>query len=487
MKTTKSILILFLFTFTTVINAQNHPFPQQVAYGSGIKPTSQTQTVMNSDVQTKFQQWRARYVVSNLCPTNTKRIDMTGSDVNSTCSEGISYGLTTLVFMDNSTNNTKADYDAVFGYYKSFLNGRGLMKWKILSTGLPQDSTFAGDGDELVAFSLLMADKQWGSTGTINYLNEAIRIIKQLEKYNVQPNYTFADGWGGWIFPAYQMPYAMKEFGVVNSNTTGWNSTISKAYTLFNYFYNFNSGTSRSPKYTGLMYDTCTPTYAAVDTNHKYYGFDACRVPWHLALDYLWNGTSQSTLAQTHPTRISAWAKSAWSNNPSNAKQRYNLNGTVPSGTYTADYGSMVGPMMVGAMASTDQTWLNTLYNFCRGLSVGSNYFADNILMINMIIASGNMPNFRSLAPLAPAKIKANPLEFSILSGESNKLIINFSELNPTSQSIVQLYDINGKYLFTKSCTGNQIIISKSDFKSGIYIISLKNNGRVASKKIIID
>ena len=485
MKITKSILVFLLVTSYAVTSAQSFPFPQQVTYGYGIKPTSQSQTVMNSDVQTKFTQWRSRYVVSNLCPwTTTKRIDMTGADLNSTCSEGISYGLTILVYMDNATNNTRSDFDAVFGYYKSFLNGRGLMKWKILSTGLPQDSTFAGDGDELVAFALLMADKQWGSTGTINYLYEATRIIKQLEKYNVQTNYTFADGGGYWIFPAYQMPYAMKEFGVVNSNTTGWNATTAKAYALFNYFYNYNSGTSKLPKYTGLMYDACTPTYAAVDASHQYYGFDACRVPWHLALDYMWNGTSQSSLAQTHPTRISAWAKTAWSSNPANAKQKYNLNGTVPSGVGTADYGSMVGPMMVGAMASTDQAWLNTLYNFCRGLSVGSNYFADNVLIINMIIASGNMPNFRNIQPLMLAKSRTNNEDFSVSSIESNDIKISLSYFEKSSQIQVEIYDIQGKCQYNKIASGDEISIPKSLFKNGIYIIKLRNGDQVLCKKV---
>lgn len=487
MKTSKSILVFLFVMLCAVTNAQSFPFPQQVTYGNGIKPTSQNQTVMNSDVQTKFSQWRSRYVVSNLCPwITTKRIDMTGADVNSTCSEGISYGLTILVYMENATNNTRSDFDAVFGYYKSFLNGRGLMKWKILSTGLPQDTTFAGDGDELVAFALLMADKQWGSIGTINYLYEATRIIKQLEKYNVQSNKTFADGGGGWIFPAYQMPYAMKEFGVVNYNTTGWNATTAKAYELFNYFYNYNSGTTNSPKYTGLMFDTCTPTYAAADANHKYYGFDACRVPWHLALDYIWNGTTQSTLAKTHPTRISAWAKTAWSGNPTNAKQKYNLNGTVPSGTGTADYGCMVGPMMVGAMASTDQAWLNTLYNFCRGLSMGSNYYADNVLMINMIIASGNMPNFRSFQPLMFAKSNKNNADFSVSTFESNDLKISLSDFESTSQTRVQIYDIQGRCQYSQIASGEEISVPKSLIQNGIYIITLRNGNQFISKKVLI-
>ena len=475
------LLSFFFFNFCMYINAQNYPFPQQVNYTYGIKPNSQTQAVMNSDVQAKFVQWRSVFVTSSGCPTaGTKRIVQVNNS-NYSCSEGISYGLMILVYMDNATNNTKADFDAILGYYKSYLNTQGLMKWQIDASGNPTGTTFAGDGDELVAFACLMADKQWGSTGTINYLAEAVRVIKQLELYNVQSNKTFADGGGGWIFPAYQMPYAMKEFGVVNSNTAGWNATVAKAYSLFNNFYVLNST-------TGLMYDTCTPAYAAVDAAHSYYGYDACRVPWQLGLEYVWNGTASSTLSKDHPTKIANWAKTAWSSNPSNAKQKYNMNGTVPAGTNPADYGSMVGPIMVGAMTSTDQTWLNILYGFCRSLSVGSNYFADNILMINMIIATGNMPNFRNMSVYTKVDNPKSDSNVTIYPNptDGQDLNINLNDFKKAEETTVEIYNLQGKKQYSKSFNDNNIVIPKSKLQEGIFIITVKNNNQTVTKRIII-
>lgn len=474
----KSILTLSFLVLITLVKAQNYPFPQQVNYTYGIKPNSQTQAVMNSDVQAKFVQWRSVFVTSTGCPTaGTKRIVQVNNS-NYSCSEGISYGLMILVYMDNATNNTKADFDAILGYYKSFLNTQGLMKWQINASGVPTGTTFAGDGDELVAFACLMADKQWGSTGSTNYMAEAVRIIKQLELYNVQSNKTFADGGGGWIFPAYQMPYAMKEFGVVNSNTTGWNATVAKSYALFSNFYALYS--------TGLMYDTCTPAYAYVDNSHKYYGYDACRVPWHLGLEYVWNGTVSSTLSKDHPTKISTWAKTAWSSNPSNAKKQYNLDGTSTSGA--ADYGCMVGPMMIGAMTSTDQTWLNTLYGFCRGLSVGTNYFADNILMINMIIATGNMPNFRNMSVYTKVENPKNESNVTIYPNpnDGKDLNINLNDFKTAEETIVEIYDLQGKKQYSKSFNDNNIVIPKSKLQEGIFLITVKNNNQTVTKRIVI-
>src|SRR6185295_455732 len=39
------------------------------------------------------------------------------------------------------------------------------------------ESYNATDGDLDIAYSLLLADKQWGSTGTIHYLAEATNVI----------------------------------------------------------------------------------------------------------------------------------------------------------------------------------------------------------------------------------------------------------------------------------------------------------------------
>lgn len=477
MNISKFLTLLCFMAITAYTTAQSYPFPQQVNYINGIKPNSQTQAVMNADVQTKFARWRSVFLISSGCPAGTKRITMLNGN-NYSCSEGISYGMMILVYMENATNNTKADFDALLGYYKYYINAQGLMKWQINSSGTALSTSFAGDGDELVAFALLMADKQWGSTGAINYMEDAKRIIIQLELYNVQPNKTFADGGGGWIFPAYQMPYVMKEFGVVNSNTTGWNATISKAYALFANFYSLYS--------TGLMYDICTPSYNAVDASNNYYGFDACRVPWHLGVDYLWNGITNNTLAKNHPTKIANWAKTAWAGTPSNAKQKYSLNGT--STAPTADFGCMVGPIMVGAMTSTDQAWLNSLYGFCRGLSVGSNYYADNILLINMIIATGNMPNFRNMAVYTKVDNVKSDNNVTIYPNPSDgmDLNINLNDFKTSEETTVEIYDLQGRKQYSKSFNDNNIVIPKSKLQEGIFLITVKNHNQIITKRIVI-
>ena len=484
MKSYQLILCILLLTSNSVLFAQNFPFPQQKVYSYGLKPNSSSQEVMNEDVQAKFVKWRSVFLTSQGCLTaNTKRIDAVNNN-HETYSEGTSYGMMILVYMDNSTNLTRSDFDAVFGYYKSYLNDKGLMKWKISSAGVPSDNSFAGDGDELVAFSLLMADRQWGSNGKFNYLEEAKTIIGNLVKYNVQPDYTFADGDGGWIFPAYQMPYAMKEFGKVTNNTKGWNSTIDRAFTLLDIFYK-NS--------TSLMCDTHNSNGEAVNASHSYYGYDACRVPWHLGLDYLWNGTTNSQLAKNHPAKIAGWAKSKWNGNPANAKQKYKLDGTEAANY--CDFGTMVGPMMVGAMTTNDQDWINTLYEFCRNLSVGTNYFADHLLMLNLLVATGNIPNFRDMTiPTGVDKISINTKEdmntkVVVFPNPTNgkDLTINLTDFKTSAESVIKIYNLQGKLQYVFASSENEFTIPDPGIAKGLYLLQVNNQKNEVCKKVIVN
>jgi endo-1,4-beta-D-glucanase Y len=395
-------ILLFLFLLSSGAFAQNYPFPQNVTYPHGIKPNSLPQDEMNARVQELFETWRRTYVTADGCIyPDTKRIVMVNQNKDSN-SEGISYGMFILLRMDNAVNQTREDFDALFRYYKSYVKTEthGLMRWRIDSTGVPRFESPAGDGDEEVAFQLILADRQWGSdTGPFNYLAEAKTILTNLYKFNVQPNFTFSDGNGTWFFPAYQMTPYMKEFATVTGNTN-WNKVVTRAYEVFDYYYN---NTNNINEGTGLIYNVLNPnTFEAVNEVRARYSYDAMRVPWRLANDYLWNGTSQSTLARDHPAKIANWAKNSWQGFPGNAYMQYTITGQplIAFCNNFCDKAAMVGPMMVGAMAGNDQEWLNALYNYCHTIPIVRNYFADQLLLMTMITATGNAPSLPGGEPL---------------------------------------------------------------------------------------
>jgi endo-1,4-beta-D-glucanase Y len=464
------VAVVFMIKYSPLL-AQQYPFPQQVRYENGLRPNID-QSVMNANMQSKFVKWRSVYLTSEGAPTRTKRINAINQN-NETYSEGISYGMTLLVYMDNGTNNTRDDFDALLGYYKHYLNDKGLMKWKIDADGIPLDDGFAGDGDEEVAFALLMADKQWGSDGSVNYLEEAVRIIQQLKIHNVQPNFTFSDGSGSWIFPAYQLPNQWKIFAEVIGDND-WNKTIAKGYSLLNIFY----GNS-----TGLMYDAFGPTGAAVTASHEVYGYDACRVPWRICTDYLWNGLTNNVLARDLPAKMADWAKIKWQSKPGNAKARYKIDGTEAA-TY-GDFGCMVGPMAVGAMAGTDQAWLNTLATFTLNIPVGNNYYADHVCLLSLLTLTGNMPNLRQIGQNTSVekKIEQTHDGFRVY---PNPALTSITLSNLEQNSVLKIFDANGKVLSHNFISYDTLFLNVGGWNRGVYVFCVENETKKLTERVLI-
>ena len=66
-----------------------------------------------------------------------------GSEIGSTVSEGMGYGLLLAVY-----NDDQAVFDRLWQYTAKYLNGNGLMDWEIRSDGTVLKTGAASDGDE---------------------------------------------------------------------------------------------------------------------------------------------------------------------------------------------------------------------------------------------------------------------------------------------------------------------------------------------------
>ena len=469
-----SVLCIYVCTYS-----QNYPFPQQNDYPYGIKPNTDDAATMNKVLQDWFNVWRPTYLTSNGCPTEAKRIISGLSYGNGTCSEAQSYGMQILVYMDNWGNQTRNDFDACFKYYKFYLHqNSGLMLWWINSDGTVNKNDWAGDADEEVAFSLLMADKQWGSNGNINYYEEAKKIIRKLEIYNVNLRYDFSTNEYGWLFPAYFMPHYWKEFQQVTNNDI-WSRVTARSYQNLNEFQDRNYGNGYK---TGLVYDAFDYQFNAVDNDHAKFSYDACRVPWRIGTDYLWNGESQYYLARYMPSRITQWAKVAYGGNPANSRESYSLDGNATS-EYTS-YGCTVGPMMVGAMTnSKDQAWLNTLYEFAKNIPFGQSYYDDNVLFLSMLTATGNMPNFRvSSNKFANNSIELTADELFVPTSIANQLQIKTS----LKISELILYNNSGQKIKEFNLNYNNLY-DFSDINKGFYLIKVSTADKEKVYKIWVN
>ncbi|MCX7956979.1 MAG: glycosyl hydrolase family 8 [Endomicrobia bacterium] len=415
----KQLLLFILYSFTTHLFSANYPFPQSVNYLYGIKPNNVNQNQMNQTVLNKYNSWRTNYLTQDGCPQSNMWRVKRPEDGNDTVSEGIAYGMLITVLMTDSNDSTKQYFDGLFRYYKHYNDGRNLMHWRIDANGNIVGYNAATDADEDVALALLFAHRQWGSSGAINYLQEAQTIISALMQHCVESGtYVLKPGdvWGGsnQTNPSYFAPGWYKVFtSAVNNNN--WNNVVNKCYDITNYFYNNYQ--------TGLVPDWCQASGVQAGGASYDYKYDACRFPWRYGVDYLWYGNQTS---YNHLKKLSNWIQSATSGQVANIKDGYQLNGNqIGSWTNAA----FVGPFAVGAMCDSNfQNWLNSLYSWLANRGV-DNYYNDSLLVLTLLVVTGNFPNLWSMQDAINVYL-VNPSSGSIVEGSTSVVVNTYTSGN---------------------------------------------------------
>jgi endo-1,4-beta-D-glucanase Y len=406
-------MIVLAFLSSARAEGEKMPFPHGVTYPFGIKPTNHTQAEMNADTLQMWQAWRAKYVVSEGAGGNL-RVTKYGPK-GTTVSEGIGYGMLISVYIARPDNSGRSDFDALYRYYldkvkiKDGIN-YGLMAGLVGGDGVILDNWVAPDGDIDAAFALLVADQQWGSTGPINYRQGALDIIAQLMQYSInKPSFIVSRGEfeSSFTMSSYQIVSYFAQFAAASGDAR-WLDVVDNGYKMYDYFLNLNPATGLTPYclytkgYGPLPYEEKGRAYTG---RHYDFSFDACRTPWRVGLDYLWHGTAHSPLARALPDVQTKWAERVTGGDPQMMQSRYTLDGTPHPKAFTGNQRNMITPMATAAMVdASNQAWLNTLYAWMRqqvpgerfeenGASAHANYFEDTVLMINMLIVTGNMPN----------------------------------------------------------------------------------------------
>lgn len=224
------------------------------------------------------------------------------SQGSNTTSEGQSYAMLRAVWMDD-----KDTFDLVWKWTRENLKRKNdhLFGW---NWGKKEDGTYgfmkgggensASDADSDIALALIFASYRWGNS---HYLDEARNILADLWKFNTGEaegrRYLLAGNWAQSetelvINPSYFAPYAWRIFAQVDKERE-WESLIESAYQLLLRLgvepLDKSSGVGLPPDWViiekagGVMK---APRIGMLTTN---YSFDAMRVTWRIALDWLWN------------------------------------------------------------------------------------------------------------------------------------------------------------------------------------------------------
>ncbi len=378
----------------------NIPFPIHTNYlGNYIKPTNYSQTDLDNQTKQFYNAWKNIYLKNN-CNKNEYYI-YSGNGAK-TVSEAHGYGMMIMCFMAGYEKNAKTYFDGLYKYYKSHPSriNSNLMDWQQISCNdaASDDDDAASDGDLDIAFSLLLAHKQWGSNGKINYLNEATTIINAImqdeinhETWSVklgdwcnsnEPNYYYGTRSSDFITSHFKI------FATYTGNSN-WNLVVDECYHLINIIQNNQSNT------TGLIPDfiintNTTPTPAnenyLEDTYDGDYYYNACRIPWRIGIDYLINNDER---AKEAINKINDWLIQTTNGNVENISNGYKLDGTA---IYNWNDATFIAPFTVGAMASTNQDWLNNLYNelINQNNIKDGDYYSNTLKLLSMITISGN-------------------------------------------------------------------------------------------------
>ncbi len=351
-------------TTTMPIPGGPHPFPQNEVPGA-----CRITSVANASaaVASAYTYWKGQFVVPAGAALRVSRLTNNGDTV----SEGIAYGMLLAVYM-----NDRPTFDGVWAFAKAHLDGFGLMNWHLNADGsIASDGTgSATDADEDMAWSLIMASAQWQS-GT--YLDDAKKIINAMYTYEIGPDGLLVpgDNWGkgsNRTFPDYFSPAYFRVFADVTGNSTWRTTIIDRNYAILKDV----SGTY------GLVPDSTTTTYQHMGG----YGYDACRTPWRIAMDYCFNGEPRAL------EYLNLIAPFFDSQGVANIGDGYSLDGQK-----TSTFGNMafIGPAGVAGMAAGSQKLLDDAFTYgATGTGGNNQYYQQSLRAITMLMMSGNLLDY---------------------------------------------------------------------------------------------
>jgi endo-1,4-beta-D-glucanase Y len=440
-----SLAVATLGLLASTAAAQNFPFPQHAIYAAGIKPSNVSQSSMDTTVSNFWNTYRSRYVKSASTGGYyiAYNLEGQGDSGAATVSEAHGYGMVLCAYM-----NDKTHFDGMYTYYKNHpsQNNSKLMAWQ-------QNTSFADmggadsatDGDMDIAYSLLIADKQWGSAGTINYLQAATNMINALMQSDVnQSQWTLRLGdWattgsaGGFNFSTATRPSDFMFDHMWSyyeaTHDARWTNVIFKTYAVVNQIFANNSpNTGLIPDFVVLNGSTYQPAPANFleGANDGKYDYNSCRTPWRFATEYMVRGSSGIL---TEMRKMNSWIQSKSGGNPDNVFPGYSLSGTALDSSYTDD--SFTSPFGVSAMTdSANQAWLNSLWSWiaARGINTGDGYFGNSITMQCVLVMSGNWwkPVYSGTPPPPDFTVSATPASQTITAGDSTTFTVNVGNVN---------------------------------------------------------
>ena len=422
-----------LTTGTTGTTGPAYPFGARLnAYGHGIRP-SRTQAEMDSRLKNQYDAWKAARVVPADFVVAGGYAVRFSQQAFLTVSEAMGYGMLLAVLFAGHDPDARKVFDGMLAVvrarpaygvtqYYNATHGKYLMDWRLNADGTSGGEGWAAaDGDMDIALALLMADKQWGSSGTWNYLQEARNTITALKTHTIM-------GPDGTTRSLYRLDisrtsdYMFGHFRAYQAATGDafWGTVIDRSLQLTELMQTkFAPSTGLVPDFivgTDTADPAPAPAYGGGDRSEYdgHFYWNACRNPWRWGSDYLLSGDARvKTVAMRLLDFFHGKFLAAGGDIMAAVDCGYRLDGSAIAG---GDSAAFIAPVLLGGCIDAkyqqmvDAAWT---WNAARPVT---GYYDGEIQLLSLVAASGNWwtPHATAAAP-APEPVGPGPRCLSLI------------------------------------------------------------------------
>lgn len=365
-----------------------------------------------------YNNWKQKYLVKdNYVADETQyyvyyseeKYQGGNTSVPVTVSEAHGYGMLITASMAEYDENAKEYFDGMYRFFKAHPSdiGSNLMSWQqcdngtSLIDGAEEGSMTGGlcdsatDGDMDIAYSLLMADSIWGSDGEIDYYSEAVAVIDDIMKYDVNHEY-WTLNLGDWVsecdktenyYSATRCSDFIVQYLPVFAEVSGnddWLKVYDTTYSIINNIVD-EYKTGILPDFvirdSGGKYIPAPPNFLESENDGNYY-YNSCRVPWRISMDYLINDNKD---ALAFANVIDDFMMNKVNGDPWEIMAGY-----TPSGMAIEDYNDLcfVAPLLISAKCGNNTQWHDEIRDVL--LNYGDDvYYGDTIKMLCLIVDDG--------------------------------------------------------------------------------------------------
>jgi endo-1,4-beta-D-glucanase Y len=347
----------------------------------------------DEDVRAAYDLWKTTVITSEGAGGFLRvRKPDSGTVIDSTVSEGIGYGMIIAVYMDDQDL-----FDNLWQYEQLHLDSNGLMHWEIGPDGniTPSGSGAATDGDEDMAWALVMAARKWGA-GSLSesYQDYAVELIDLIWTFEVDVGRDYmlkpGDSWGDVDVtnPSYFAPAYYRVFAEVTGND-GWHQVVDSSYDIIERSLNETSGNTEN----GLVPAWCNSAGTPVEAYGGaplYFPHDSTRTPFRVGQDFCYFGEPR---ARGYLEKITSFYLGQ---GVANIVDGYELDGTPRPARAVdgAQAASFVGPAGVGAMYdAANQVFIDEAYAAVATLELtaGTIYYEKCWAVLSLMMMSGNL------------------------------------------------------------------------------------------------